>query len=147
MKKEVMAFRAGEETRTYLRQLITLEQERAEKFGITPLDRSAMINEAVKNYYFLRMDARDNEPVTENAMKTVEQVFRQNIPILVNAINSTHYDIKIVVEYVRLLCKALNFDNTKDGLDVLLNAEMPWDVAIPEKVDRELRRKKYENNG
>jgi len=66
---------------------------------------------------------------------------QQNNAVLVNAINSTHYDILIVVEYVRLLCKALNFDEAKDGLDKLLNMEMPWDIAIPEKVDRKLIQK------
>ena len=141
MRKESVTFRVDVETKSYLLQLMTLEIERALKFGLSPVSRSALLNEAVKNYYFYRMNARDSDPVTENVMKAVNQTMQQNNAVLVNAINSTHYDILIVVEYVRLLCKALNFDEAKDGLDKLLNMEMPWDIAIPEKVDRKLIQK------
>ncbi len=146
MRKESITFRVDAETKTYLIQLLALEMERAEKFGLTPVSRSELLNEAVKNYYFYRMNARDSDPVTENIMKEVDQMIRQNNAVLVNAINSSHYDIRIIHEYVRLLCKALNFDEAKDGLEKLLNTEMPWDIAIPEKVDREINMeaKKYE---
>ena len=138
MRKESVTFRIDEETKTYLIQLMTLEVERATKFGLTPVSRSELLNEAIRNYYFYRMNARDSDPVTENVLKAVEQAIQKNNAVLVNAINSSHYDIRIIEEYARLLCKALNFDEAKDGLEKLLTTEMPWDIAIPEKVDREI---------
>ena len=145
MKKESVTFRMDAETKSYLVQLQALDMERATELGMEPVSRSKLLNDAVKNYYFYRMNARDSDPVTENDMKAVNQSIQQNNAVLVNAMNSSHFDILIVVEYVRLLCKALNFDEAKDGLDKLLNMEMPWDIAIPEKVYRKLNEEQKEN--
>ena len=141
MRKESITFRVDAETKSYLIQLQALDLDRAEKFGLTPVSRSKLLNEAVKNYFFYRMNAQGSDPVTEHVMKAVNQSIQQNNAVLVSELNSIHYDLLIVIEYVRLLCKALNFDGAMDGLDKLLNTEMPWDIAIPEKVDKELNRK------
>lgn len=61
--------------------------------------------------------------------------------VFVDSLNATRFDEKQILEYQRLLCKAMNFDNTKDGLEILLYMTMPWDIAVPEKVRRELNMK------
>ena len=38
-----------------------------------------------------------------------------------------------------LLCKGLNTDRAKDGLERLLYMTLPWDILIPEKIAREMR--------
>lgn len=141
MRKKVISFRADYETNIKLLELMALEMQRAENLGIPPLSKSDLINQSIDSFYFTKMKNQDLNPISEYMLEAVRQVTRQQNTVLVNAINSTHYDILIVVEYVRLLCKALNFDEAKDGLDKLLNMEMPWDIAIPEKVDRKLIQK------
>ena len=39
---------------------------------------------------------------------------------------------------MRLLCKGLNIDRARDGVENLIYMTMPWDILIPEKVAREL---------
>ncbi len=43
-----------------------------------------------------------------------------------------------------LLCKGLNIDRVKDGVERLLYMTLPWDILIPEKVAREMRVKNPE---
>ena len=141
MRRKSITFRAEGDTDSNLIQLLSLEQERADKLGHPTVCRSDILNAAVRYYYFYRMNLQDEDPVTENVMKAMERVARKNNQVMVNSMNAMHYEVLVAVEYLRLLCKALNFDNTKDGLDVLLNTEMPWDIAIPEKVNMELSMK------
>lgn len=136
MQKNVMSFRADYQTSLRIAELMALEQKRCETLGLPPVSRSDLINKSIESYYFTKKRDKDLDPISERVYEAVEKIVRQNIQTLVNAINVSHLDILINQEYSRLLCKALNFDEAKDGLDKLLNAEMPWDIAIPERVHR-----------
>ena len=116
MQKNVMSFRADYQTSLRIAELMALEQKRCETLGLPPVSRSDLINKSIESYYFTKKRDKDLDPISELVYESVEKIVRQ--------------------EYSRLLCKALNFDEAKDGLDKLLNAEMPWDTAIPEKVHR-----------
>ena len=140
-EKRSCTFRITHETDTCLQQLMAIEEERTKQYGLSPVTRSKLINEAIKNYYSFRLNEHVRDPVTEIAIKAMDRVTKENNQILLNSINAVNYNTLVAVEYLRLLCKALNFDNTKDELDVLLNVEMPWDTAIPEKVNLRLFRK------
>ena len=125
MQKNVISFRADYQTDIKIAELLALEQKRTENLGLPPISRSELINQSIENYYFTKMQNKNLDPISNYVFEAVEQIVRQNIQILVNAINVSHLDILINQEYVRLLCKALNFDDTKDSLDRLLNTEMP----------------------
>ena len=73
-----------------------------------------------------------------------ERVFRKYMSGFIRSLNATNILAREAKEYMRLLCKGLNIDRVKDGVERLLYMTLPWDILIPEKVAREMRVKNPE---
>ena len=73
-----------------------------------------------------------------------ERVFRKYLSGFIRSLNTTNILARESKEYMRLLCKGLNIDRAKDGVERLLYMTLPWDILIPEKVAREMRVKNPE---
>ena len=68
-----------------------------------------------------------------------ERVFRKYMSVLIRSNNMINMLSRESREYMRLLCKGLNIDRARDGVENLLYMTMPWDLLIPEKVARDMK--------
>ena len=143
MPKEHFGFRADGEVANMLKNLEQRELETAEKQKTDPKSRSDIINEAIRNYYLVKMTDENYTPFMRMMEKVLGEVFRENMKPLVDCINAGRYDIRESLEYQRLQCKAMNLDLAEGGIEALLYSVMPWDIAIPQKIARDMQVKKY----
>ena len=116
----------------------------AEKQKRKPKDRSEIINDAVVTYWMAMQADEYNDPYMQRLEIVFERVFRKYMSGFIRSLNATNILAREAKEYMRLLCKGLNIDRAKDGVERLLYMTLPWDILIPEKVAREMRVKNPE---
>ena len=139
MPREKISFRLSEEAAGKLDQLMHMEKDAADKQNRKTKDRSQVINEAIISYCMARLADQYNDPYMERLEIVFERVFRRYMSVLIRSNNVINELSRESREYMRLLCKGLNIDRAKDGVENLLYMTMPWDLLIPEKVAREMR--------
>ena len=144
MSKEVITFRISDETRSELVHLQQLDAELALKMKRKAKDRSEIITDAIESYYLARLADNYNDPYMQRLEIVFERVFRKYMAGFISSLNTTNILAREAKEYMRLLCKGLNIDRAKDGVERLLYMTLPWDILIPEKIAREMRVKNPE---
>lgn len=80
-----------------------------------------------------------NDPYIQRLEIVFERVFRKYMSGFIRSLNTTNILAREAKEYMRLLCKGLNIDRAKDGVERLLYMTLPWDILIPEKIAREMK--------
>ena len=128
-----------EECKKKLHSLLEMDAELAENQKRKPKDRSEIINEAVVTYWMAMQADEYNDPYMQRLEIVFERVFRKYMSGFIRSLNTTNILAWEAKEYMRLLCKGLNIDRAKDGVERLLYMTLPWDILIPEKVAREMR--------
>ena len=144
MTKEVMTFRVSDEIQSKLTHLMQMDQEAAAKQNRKPKGRSEIITDAIESYYLSVLADNFNDPYMQRLEIVFERVFRKYMSGFIGSLNATNILAREAKEYMRLLCKGLNIDRAKDGVERLLYMTLPWDILIPEKVAREMRVKNPE---
>lgn len=122
-----------------LKHLQEMDTEKAEKMNRKAKGRSEIINEAIESYYLAMLADQWSDPYMQRLEKVIEHVFRKYMSALIRSNNTINMLSRESREYMRLLCKGLNIDRARDGVENLLYMTMPWDLLIPEKVARELK--------
>lgn len=140
METDIKTFRIRQDVSEKLNALMQMEKDQSARLNVKSRTRSEIINDAIESYY-LAKTVDQNSDLFIKIQIAIADVFRRYMSVFVDSLNATRFDEKQILEYQRLLCKAMNFDNTKDGLEILLYMTMPWDIAVPEKVRRELNMK------
>ena len=139
MVREKISFRMTEECEKKLHHLLEMDAAMAEKQKRKPKDRSEIINDAVVTYWMAMQADEYNDPYMQRLEIVFERVFRKYMSGFIRSLNATNILAREAKEYMRLLCKGLNIDRAKDGVERLLYMTLPWDILIPEKVAREMR--------
>ena len=141
MQKDYIGFRISPDIKKMLDEMIRQEEEKALKYDISPKTKTDIICEAIENYYLTRVINQNYTPLMRTVEEAIRTVFRENMKPLVECINAVRYDIRESLEYQRLQCKAMNLDLAEGGIEALLYSVMPWDIAIPQKIAREMQAK------
>ena len=139
MAKEVITFRIDDDLRSKLSHLQQLDVEASLKQKRKPKGRSEIIAEAIDTYYMSVLADRYSDPYMQRLEMAFERVFRKYMSVLIRSNNMINMLSRESREYMRLLCKGLNIDRARDGVENLLYMTMPWDLLIPEKVAREMK--------
>ena len=138
MEKQRITFRITDDAEKKLTKLLEMDTELAVLQNRSPHDRTRIINEAIVSYYLIKSSDQYTDPYIARMEIAFERIFRKYMTALVRSNNTINRLSRESKEYMRLLCKGLNIDRARDGVENLIYMTMPWDILIPEKVAREL---------
>lgn len=148
MEKQRITFRITDDAEKKLTQLLEMDTKLATVQNRDPHNRTRIINEVIVSCYMTKSADQYTDPYIARMEIAFERIFRKYMTALVHSNNTINRLSRESKEYMLLLCKGLNIDRARDGVENLIYMTMPWDIRIPEKVARDLNVKEpAEGNG
>ena len=138
--KNVVAFRLGDDTKSQLDLLESMDYKLAVSENRRPFSRTEIIEQAIRNYYVYQTDGVKNHPQTQAMRAIIDEIFQKYMSQLSDDIGKEWYDIRLLLLYVQVISRTLNFQEQPPEFALkFINGRYDFEDEIEMKVNRDLK--------
>ena len=137
--KNVVAFRLGDDTKSQLDLLESMDYKLAVSENRRPLTRTEIVEQAINNYYIQNTNEYKNDPQVKMMFKVMDELFQKYFGELNDDLGKQWYDIRLLLLYVQVISRTLNFQEQPAEFALkFINGRYDFEDEIEAKVNRDL---------
>ena len=137
--KNVVAFRLGDDTKSQLDFLESMDYKLAVSENRRPLTRTEIVEQAINNYYIQNTNEYKNDPQVKMMFKVMDELFQKYFGELNDELGKQWYDVRLLLLYVQVISRTLNFQEQPAEFALkFINGRYDFEDEIEAKVNRDL---------